>query len=112
MNNATPERAPCPTAFDLTAACADRGSRVAAMLDDPDIAVDLFFEWGVDAAENLLVVAARAGAWAREDFDRTAECRRAFITGFVATIMTTGGWPRISLEQKTAGLAVLATLPG
>jgi hypothetical protein len=80
---------------------------VAQLLADEDLAVDLLFEWDVVATENLLVVAARAGAWAREDFHSDPDNRRSFVAGFVAEIMATGGWPRASAAQKRAGLAVL-----
>jgi hypothetical protein len=83
---------------------------VAQLLVDEELAVDLLFEWDVVATENLLVVAARAGAWAREDFHSDPDSRRSFVAGFVAEIMATGGWPRASATQKRAGLAVLETM--
>jgi hypothetical protein len=88
----------------------EHGGRVAQLLVDDELAVDLLFEWDVVPTENLLVVAARAGAWAREDFASDPDSRRAFVAGFVAEIMATGGWPRATVSQKSAGLAVLETM--
>jgi hypothetical protein len=96
----------------LTSPHQQRGDRVGAMLDDEELAQELLFEWSVSPTENLLVVAARAGAWAMEDFATDALARTSFITGFVAAVMATGGWPRLDRAQKDAGAAVLATLAG